>query len=181
VRIVAATNRNLEEAVGQGRFREDLFYRIHVLPIRMPSLAERLEDLPDLAHALVTRACATHRVPRLRLSNDALRQLLHREWPGNVRQLENLLEAGVVRAHGRGKSEIHSSDLFVGAGGSGGASESEGTGSFQDETRRFQHRLVTEALEANDWNVAETARRLDISRSHLYTLIRDFHLERTPR
>jgi sigma-54 specific flagellar transcriptional regulator A len=91
VRVVAATHRNLESHIADGRFREDLFYRLNVFPIEMPALRERTEDLPDLI-AAITRQLGESGRGRVKLSNDAITALQHYEWPGNVRELSNLLE-----------------------------------------------------------------------------------------
>src|SRR5262249_37010484 len=100
VRVMAATNTDLREAVTEHHFREDLFYRLQVLPIRMPSLAERREDIALLADFFCAQACDRHRLPRLNLSPNAVHAAESAEWPGNVRQLENAIEAAVIRAAG---------------------------------------------------------------------------------
>ncbi len=175
VRVIAATNVDLHEAVAEGRFREDLFYRLHVLPIRVPALAERQEDVALLAAAFCAQACARHAVARLELSPNALHAAESAEWPGNIRQLENAVEAAVIRAAGARARQVERSHLFPDAPG---AQEPEATITFQEATRRFQARFVRDALEANGWNVADTARRLDLTRSHVYNLIRAFGLDR---
>src|SRR2546428_535273 len=101
VRVIAATNTDLQHAVGERRFRDDLFYRLQVLPIRVPSLAERREDIPLLAAHFCAQACQRHDLPRLALSPNALRAAESAAWPGNVRQLEHAVEAAVIRAAGR--------------------------------------------------------------------------------
>jgi two-component system, NtrC family, response regulator GlrR len=105
-RIVAATNRQLREDVSSGRFREDLFYRLHVVPIHMPPLRERLEDIPLLAELFLTRATAQHGLTTCHLPSDTLRILMQHDWPGNVRELANVVEGaallsidGVLRPH----------------------------------------------------------------------------------
>jgi two-component system response regulator GlrR len=106
VRVVAATNRDLRADIAAGRFREDLYYRLHVVPIAMPPLRERLEDVPLLAELFLTRAAAQHGREAPHLSHDALRILLAHDWPGNVRELANVIEGaallsvdGVLRPH----------------------------------------------------------------------------------
>jgi Nif-specific regulatory protein len=178
VRVIAATNLDLKDAVREHRFREDLFYRLQVLPIRVPSLAERREDIASLATLFRTQACSRHGLPRLEFSPNALHALESAEWPGNVRQLENTVEAAVIRAAGTGARQVEPSHLFP---ESVPMPDSEGAATFQEATRQFQARLVQSTLEANNWNVVETARRLDITRSHVYNLIRAFGLKRTAR
>jgi Nif-specific regulatory protein len=174
VRVIAATNIDLKEAVAQRRFREDLFYRLQVLPIRIPSLGERRGDIPLLAAFFCAEACARNGLPKLELSPNAMRALESTEWPGNVRQLENAVEAAVIRATGERVKQVERRHLFP-ESPAPGADEAV---TFQEATRRFQGRFVAEALETQGWNVVETARRLDLARSHLYTMIRAFGLER---
>jgi len=178
VRLIAATNTDLQQAVAEGRFREDLFYRLQVLPVRVPSLAERREDIPLLAAFFCAQACRRHGLPRLALSPNALRAAESAEWPGNVRQLENAVEAAVIRAAGEHAKQVERVHLFP---DSVAAAEPDAAATFQEATRRFQARLLHDALEAQGWNVVDTARRLDLARSHIYNLIRAFGLERGRR
>jgi Nif-specific regulatory protein len=178
VRVIAATNTDLQQAVADRRFREDLFYRLQVLPIRVPSLTERRADIPLLAAFFCAEACARHGLPRLELSPNALCVAESAEWPGHVRQLENAVEAAVIRAAGEHAKQVERAHLFPERGG---APEPEEAVTFQEATRRFQSGLLEGALEAQGWNVVETARRLDLARSHVYNLIRAFGLERKRR
>jgi two-component system response regulator GlrR len=98
VRVIAATNRDLRNDVAAGRFREDLFFRLHVVPLAMPSLRERLEDVPLLAEVFLERAAARHRFAVPHLSRPALDVLLAHGWPGNVRELGNVMEAALLLA-----------------------------------------------------------------------------------
>ena len=95
VRIVAATNRNLEEEVRKGSFREDLYYRLNVMPIQLPALRERLEDIPDLARFLLQKL-SQKQGRDLKISDGAIRMLVGHSWPGNVRELENCLERAAI-------------------------------------------------------------------------------------
>jgi Nif-specific regulatory protein len=176
VRLIAATNTDLRAAVSERRFREDLFYRLQVLPIRMPSLAERREDIPELAAFLCTSACQRHGLPGLELSRNALRALEAAEWPGNIRQLAHAVEAAVIRAAGAGATQVERDDLFPDSGVPTVKPDEALT--FQEATRRFHRQLLCEALEETSWNIVETARRLDLARSHIYNLIRALGLQR---
>jgi len=178
VRLLAATNVDLERAVAEHRFREDLYYRLHVLPLRVPSLDERREDIELLATHFCTDASRRHRLPVRPLSPNALRALEAAEWPGNVRQLAHAVEAAVIRAAGERGTQIEAKHLFPGPTGPAVAQNDEAE-TFQAATRRFQADLLRQALEANGWNVVETARRLDLARSHVYKLISGFGLERS--
>jgi len=176
IRIVAATNTDLEAALRERRFREDLYYRLQVLPVRMPSLAERREDLPELARALVAETCERHGLAPVALSPAAESAVASAAWPGNVRQLGNALEAAVIRAHGRGAREITTSHVFPRRAAEVGDGDPAET--FQEATRRFQRELLRRTLDAADWNVSEAARRLDLARSHTYDLIKAHELAR---
>jgi DNA-binding NtrC family response regulator len=113
VRVVAATNRDLVAEVREGRFREDLFYRLHVVPIVMPKLRERPEDIPLLAEVFLSRAAARHGLPEPRLSPEALKALLAHPWPGNVRELANVMEGAVLLCRGERLQPADLSALLV--------------------------------------------------------------------
>ncbi|HVM96708.1 MAG TPA: sigma 54-interacting transcriptional regulator [Candidatus Acidoferrales bacterium] len=175
VRVVAATNIDLERAVADRHFREDLYYRLRVLPIRVPSLAERREDVPELAIFLCEEACRRDGLPLLTLSRNALRAIADASWPGNIRQLGHAVEAAAIRAAAEGAAQIECRHVFPDIVAS---AETPGSLTFQDATRRFQRGLLIEVLEDTGWNVVDTARRLDLTRSHVYNLIRAFGLQR---
>jgi Nif-specific regulatory protein len=175
IRLIAATNVDIEEAVRERKFREDLFYRLQVLPIRLPSLAERSEDLPPLVTHLTNAVCARHHLLPLPVGRSALLAIRMAEWPGNVRQLEHALEAAAIRAAAERAERIEVHHVFPSASR---RSESSDALSFHEATLAFQHELVAKTLEDTGWNVAETARRLDLARSHVYNLIRTFALEK---
>jgi two-component system response regulator GlrR len=113
VRVVAATNRDLLAEVRAGRFREDLFYRLHVVPIVMPPLRERPEDIPLLAEVFLSRAAARHGLPEPRPSPEALKALLSHPWPGNVRELANVMEGAVLLCRGERLQPADLSALLV--------------------------------------------------------------------
>ncbi len=173
VRLIAASNVDLATAVRERRFRDDLFYRLQVVPLRVPALAERREDVPELAAYFAASACDRHHLARVPLSAGAVRALQAAEWPGNVRQLEHTVEAAVIRAAGEGARQVERPHLFPASPDAPTAAPT-----FQEATRRFQAGLLRDTLEASGWNVVEAARRLDLARSHVYNLIRAFGLER---
>jgi Nif-specific regulatory protein len=174
VRIIAATNSDLEERVRERRFRSDLFYRLQVLSVRMPSLSERRADIVPLARHLCQRAQRSHGLPERELSPGAIRAIEAVEWRGNVRELANVVEVAAIRAAGEGAKAIEATHVFPVAA----PAISRAPLTFQEETRRFQSGLVQRALEAADWNVAAAARTLDLTRAHLYNLIKAFGLSR---
>jgi Nif-specific regulatory protein len=190
VRIIAATNVDLKAAVQRKEFREDLYYRLQVLPIRIPSLAERREDIASLAEHFCAAACKTHGLPDLRLSVDTICAAEASEWPGNARELAHAVEAAAIRAAVDSVSQIERRHLFAaGTAPLGTDVPSEIPGSaievtpykgltFQEATRRFQAKLLLAALEETGWNVTEAAAKLDLARSHAYKLVRGFGLSR---
>jgi Nif-specific regulatory protein len=174
VRIIAATNADLEERVRERQFRADLFFRLQVLSIRMPGLAERREDVGLLARHFCRCAQTEHGLPERELSPGALRAVETFEWRGHVRELQHALEAAAIRATGEGAEFVEARHVF----GDAATPPNRGAPTFQDETRRFQTGLVQRALEAADWNVAAAARALDLTRAHTYNLIKTFGLSR---
>ena len=100
VRVLSATARNLSDEITAGRFREDLYYRLNVVPVRIPPLRERREDIPELANHFLTRFAAERRVPPPTFSEEALAALQAHDWPGNVRQLRNIIERTIIMAPG---------------------------------------------------------------------------------
>jgi Nif-specific regulatory protein len=177
VRVIAATNLDLQAAVREHRFREDLLYRLQVVPLRVPSLAERRDDVGELAQHFCASACERHRLPRLALSRGALRALEAAPWPGNVRQLAHVVEAACIVAAGEGSLQVERGHCFPEA--VRGVEPARLT--FQEATRRFQTQLLRDTLLEHGWNIVETAKRLDLARSHVYNLIRAFALERERR
>jgi transcriptional regulator with GAF, ATPase, and Fis domain len=171
VRIVATTNVDLDEAVAGGRMRQDFRHRLEVVPIRLPSLAERRMDIAPLAEHFAMVACQRHRLPVLCLSPNAVRAVETTEWPGNVRHLAHAVEAAAIRAAAVGARQIERGHLFGPSGTAPGPT-------FHEATRRFQAGLLRRALAATGWNVAETARRLDLARPHVHELVRALGLVR---
>ncbi|MCC7542831.1 MAG: sigma-54-dependent Fis family transcriptional regulator [Deltaproteobacteria bacterium] len=175
VRLVAATNRDLQAAVAARQFREDLYWRLHVVHVRLPSLSERRTDLPSLVRQILEAVARKHRLPACSLSPAAVAAIETAEWPGNVRQLAHTLEAALIRASAERARVIERETLFPDARGD----DPPEPASYQQATRRFQRHLLLETLDATGWNVVESARRLDVARSYLYDLLRAHGIERT--
>ena len=171
IRLVVATNADLEQRIAEKRFREDLYYRINVVPVALPPLSERTEDLTELAQVLLERVADELGLAGASLSPGAARSIRAADWPGNVRQLENALRAGLVRASGAEPPEVRPEHVFPGSRDVGEQSET-----FQEATRNFQKGLLERTLQETGWNVSEAARRLDIARSYAYQLIQAFEL-----
>jgi Nif-specific regulatory protein len=173
VRLIAATHQDLAAMVETKRFREDLYYRINVIRIRMPSLSERREDIPLLVDELCARIAAEHRLAPLPAS-ERLRLLLQgAEWTGNVRALRHRVEAALIRASAERAPQIEVRHLPDGKPDGG----SEPT--FHEATRLYQRELLRRELARAGWNVAAVAERLDLTRSHVYNLIHQFDLKPT--
>ncbi|MFT4628791.1 MAG: transcriptional regulator with GAF, ATPase, and Fis domain [Myxococcota bacterium] len=172
VRLICATNSDLDQAVTDGTFRRDLLFRIRAFPIAIPSLAERPEDVPELARAMLRDAAARYGTLATRLSPGATRVLRLRAWPGNVRELRNVVLQAAVRA--RGEVFVEAAHLDP----TGAPAPEPAAETFHASTRAFQRDLLRRTLEATRYNVAEAARRLDLSRSHLYTLIDQLQVPR---
>ena len=179
VRVIAATNKNLQEAIGSSLFRQDLYHRLNVIPITVPPLRERREDIPLLATAFVDDICQRNGMAVKRIGEDAMRRLQSMEWPGNVRELRNMIERLVIMTAG---SYIETVDM-ASAGGRGASAWDDllaAGGTFQDFKDRAEAAFIRRQLEANVWNISRTAEVLDIQRSHLYNKMKKYGLERKP-
>jgi DNA-binding NtrC family response regulator len=174
IRVISATNADLKERVAARTFRADLYYRLHVLPIAMPGLGERREDIGELAAHACAEACQRLRLPPMTLSRRALLHCRDTEWPGHVRELAHAIEAAVIRAHGDRLTvvEPHHIDPGISQSATGGIL------SLREIEQQCRRRHVLEALERTDWNIVETCRQLDVGRSHLYNLIKLYGLRR---
>lgn len=178
IRVIAATNVDLEERVQQKMFREDLFYRLRVLVVHVPSLGRRREDVLPMAKHFLGDACDRHDFGSLHLSPAAASAVEVSDWPGNVRQLAHAIEAAAVNAAMMHSSHVDTGHLFPPRAGETAANESESQ-TLQSQLHAVRARIVRGALEGSDWNVSEAARRLDVARSYLYKLIEAYGIERT--
>jgi len=175
VRIISATNRDLEAKIAVGRFREDLFYRLNVLTVNLPPLRERRDDIPLLAEHVLRRLARKYGWPQLALSHDAAALLSASNWPGNVRELQNVLARAAILSRGR---NIQLSDLQVGTA-SAGAGRDPRSGRFilapgiLAETER---RVIAQALEQAGWNRTRAAHLLELGRRQLFDKIQQYGL-----
>jgi len=165
-RLIVATNVDLEKAVKESRFREDLFYRINVIPIRMPPLRDRLDDIPELARLFLDRYRTKFRKPVRGISASALKILSTYWWPGNIRELENLIERLVAVSD---KEFITDEDLpleyhFAKLDS---APPTQGETLFQEACDTFERNFILRALEKSDWNVTATSKYLGLPLSTL--------------
>ena len=179
VRLIAATNRDLKAMIKAGTFREDLYYRLHTLPIQVPCLAERPGDIPELVRFYVERYSGTPPVGlgigRFDVSPSALHATAAAEWPGNVRELANRVKTSLLLCHEDGGRTIRRHHLFPES-----QKEQPDDGkrlSFQEATRRFQRQYLLETLEEVSWSKTDAARVLDLSRSSIHNHIRAHKLD----
>src|SRR5689334_15763296 len=175
VRVIAATNRTLEEEVKKGRFREDLYYRLNVLPIVLPPLRARAEDIPPLVHFFVDAFNVEFRKRVRGVTDEAMKRLQTYGWPGNIRELRNAVERAMLLAEGR---EL-TADQFAAAASTGGrlteAVELPATGIDLEQLERS---LVVQALERSGWNQTKAATMLGLNRDQIRYRIEKFKLER---
>ena len=171
-RLLAATNENLEDLVEQKRFREDLFYRLNVIPVTLPPLRERKEDIPLLVDHFLDRLEAEMK-RRVKVSPEAMSALLAHDWPGNVRELRNVLERGAVVAQG---DVVKPSDLGLApAPARAPGANAPGEPVSLEEVEK---RHISEVLSHTGGNVSQAARLLGIDRVTLYNKIKKFHFRR---
>ena len=179
VRVIAATNKDLQEATAANLFRQDLYHRLNVIPVHVPPLRERREDIPLLASAFTEDICRRNGMAVKRFSEDAMRALQAMDWPGNVRELRNMVERLVIMTAG---SYIEASHLESGHGGVARSAWDDllgAGGTFQEFKDRAEAAFIRKQLEASGWNISKTAEALDIQRSHLYNKMKKYGLERT--
>ncbi len=178
LRLITATNRNLAAEVAAGRFRPDLYYRLNVLDIHLPPLRERLEDIPELVEVILGRLCRRRGRPVPTASEAFLELLGGRDWPGNIRELENLLERCLLTATGDRLEPGHLPEDERRAGRSGAAPRGDWSGLTLDEAREhFEVEWVGRVLEEEKGNVSACARRLGIARKNLQVKLRRLGLD----
>ena len=179
VRVLAATNKELAEEIRGGRFREDLLHRLNVIPLHVPPLRERREDIPLLIQHFSARAVREGALAPRRFSAEALDRLQRMDWSGNVRELRNSVERLMILAPGTTISE-RDVDLYVSgqSTGSGLSGDLLSCRTFADFKEAAERAFIVQKLRENDWNVSETARILDMPRSNLYKKIEKYQLVR---
>jgi Nif-specific regulatory protein len=169
IKIIAATNKNLEAAVKQGSFREDLYHRLNVIAITLPSLRDRKDDIGALADYFLRRFASETKKTFTGFTDEALAQLCAYPWPGNVRELANVIERGVVLGDGPRFAFEHLPSRVIGAAL---APPSEGAQRFHDAVNSHRRALIVEALARAQGNRAAAAKALGLHRTHLLKLIK---------
>jgi Nif-specific regulatory protein len=176
VRIIGATNADLQEATRDGRFRGDLLFRLNGLGIRTPSLEERPDDIGSLAEHFCEKARRAHGLEPLALSENALAAIKAAHWPGNIRQLANAVQLGTLRAAATGSPSIEPMHVFP--NGPPLIKAVSTSCSFYDQTRCFQRSIVLQALQNANWNVTQAARSLELTRAHVHHLMQSLDVKR---
>ena len=172
VRVIAATNKNLEEEIRAGRFREDLYHRLNVIPIDVPPLRERLEDIPLLVEEFVEEFTKLRGYPRRKFSPEVMKAFEEYSWPGNVRELKNVVERLLIlaRSHVVELDDLRPPVWF-------GPREKPKTPSFpqtlKEAREAFEKAFIEEKLEEFGWNISRTAEAIGLDRSHLHKKMRE--------
>ena len=179
VRVLSATNKDLEQEIEDGGFREDLFYRLNVVPIQVPALRERREDIPMLVtHFSEGMAAREGSIPRV-FSDAAMERLKALTWPGNVRELRNTVERLLILSDGSEITPDNVDSLTISRARSADPGrELLALGNFSTFKEEAERAYILNKLRTNDWNVAETARRIEMPRSNLYKKIERYGLVR---
>jgi two-component system nitrogen regulation response regulator NtrX len=179
VRVLAATNKELTEEIREGRFREDLFHRLNVIPVHVPPLRERREDIPMLVRHFAERAVReAHLAPRM-FTDTALERMQRMDWSGNVRELRNTVERLLILATGPQVTEADVELMVTGQSPGGGLSaDLLSCETFSEFKEAAERAFILHKLRENDWNVSETARLLDMPRSNLYKKIEKYEFVR---
>ena len=172
-RIILASNRNLEEEVKQGRFREDLYYRINVVTIDLPPLCERVGDIPLLAEHFLRLYCTQHNKEKLGFSDEAMQYLERYAWPGNIRELENVIERAVLLSKGK---FIGVEDLPSSITQEQGQHKAYRPMSLKEAMAEPEKKIIRQLLEANQWNRQATAKALQINRTTLFKKMKQYGL-----
>lgn len=176
VRVIAATNKDLQEEIAAGRFREDLYYRVNVIPFNVPPLRARRDDIPLLAEHFLKEAAVEYSERPRKLTPEALARLTAYHWPGNVRQLKNVCERVMIMASGE---EISEADLepIVGVEGREGDTSPDADLALREARDLFERRFILTKLRELGGNVKRTAEALGIERSHLYRKMKAYGID----
>lgn len=182
VRVVAATNKHLEEEIKSGAFREDLFYRLNVVPFQVPALRERRDDVPLLVGYFLDTFCTREGREQKMIVPEAMTALKRYDWPGNVRELKNIVERLVIMTPGGTITMNHLPDYLSGEGGgreaNGGRLHSVlELSSLREAREEFEKEFILQKLEEHDWNVSRTAEAIELERSNLHRKIKSYGID----
>jgi two-component system nitrogen regulation response regulator NtrX len=177
VRVIAATNKDLPAAIEDGAFREDLYYRLNVVPIHVPPLRERRDDIPSLVQHFAALQGGGH-YPVRPMQTSAVERLQTMDWPGNVRELRNTVERLLILAAGPEVTARDVDQLVSGRAGAALTGEFTQAATFAEFKDQAERAFILQKLREHDWNVSETARAVEMPRSNLYKTIERYGLER---
>ena len=182
VRVIAASNKDLRQEIEKGTFREDLFYRLNVLPIEVPPLRNRREDIPALVRYFLRVHTEEQGMKLKEITDDALKTLARHDWPGNIRELRNQVERLMIMVP---KSTIETADVIpfmpgLADGVGQKVSALDNYDSLRDARHAFEREYITHRLRTNEWNVSKTADDLKIERSHLHRKIKSLSVDLRP-
>ncbi len=177
VRIVAATNKDLQKEMEEGRFREDLYFRLNVLNIKIDPLRERKEDIPLLVNHFIQHYCEEHRIEHKLITPQAMNQLIAYGWPGNIRELKNTMEKLIVLMESDKVQPEDISTILNLKKASKSKFNMVESYTFKKAKETFEREYIRENLLANNWNVSKTARILDIPRTYLHSKIKKLGIE----
>ena len=179
VRILAATNKQLEEEIRQGCFREDLFYRLNVVPFRVPPLRERKEDIPPLIDHFLDIFCRKEGRERNGILPEAVELMKGYDWPGNIRELKNIVERLVIMSPGRSIAVDQLPDYIRGEGIHLDAGRGEGgaVNSLREAREEFEREFILHKLEEYGWNISRTAEAIELERSNLHRKIKSYGID----
>jgi len=179
VRVIAATNKHLEEEIERGNFREDLFYRLNVLPFHVPPLRQRLEDIELLSEYFMGYFCRKEGRETKTFSPEALKAMKAYTWPGNVRELKNIVERLAIMVPSRtiGVENLPASITGFRAEEEPLVDDSDGDHTFREARDLFEREFILKKLRENDWNVSKTAESIQVERSNLHRKIKAFNIE----
>jgi two-component system, NtrC family, nitrogen regulation response regulator NtrX len=177
VRLIAATNKDLEEEIRKGNFREDLFYRLNVIPFHVPTLRERPDDIPRLAAHFLDFFCRKESREIKALSPEATEAILHYDWPGNVRELKNIIERLVIMVADPIIEVRHLPAAMHRRMVARAANSASDVATFREAKEEFEKDFILQKLEEYDWNISRTAEAIEIERSNLHRKIKSFGIE----
>ncbi|BBM82963.1 sigma-54-dependent transcriptional regulator [Candidatus Uabimicrobium amorphum] len=175
VRVIAATNKNLAEESIEGTFRQDLYYRLNVVPIHLPPLRERLSDIPLIANFFLDRFVKKYKLPAKTLEESAIKSLQSYSWPGNIRELRNLIERAVILAK---SSSITKKDINLYTNDTSSNDSMFNSETFEDFKKVSEKAFLSQKLEETNWNVKKTAEILKMQRSNLYKKMEKYNLNK---
>jgi DNA-binding NtrC family response regulator len=178
VRVIAATNKDLIKEIEKGQFRMDLYHRLGVILIHVPSLNERLEDIPLLAERFVKEICEDSNIPKKVITPNAIKELQNIRWSGNIRELRNVIERLIILSGAKIQEEDVKQHVPSQRVTQTPTELFEQFSKFQDFKDHIERMFIEHKLEKNGWNVSKTAEEIDIQRSHLYNKIEKFDLKR---